>query len=84
MQGFGKGNTATGRDSWQDLEERERTERSESGTGGVGQKIQLELVPPVPEKDISDKSQTENNTIKSGEFHPDTIVQHERKVRIGL
>ncbi len=36
MQGFGKGNTATGRDSWQDLEERGRTERSESGTGGVG------------------------------------------------
>ena len=38
MQGFGKGNTAIGRDSWQDLEERGRTERSESGTGGVGQK----------------------------------------------
>ena len=50
----------------------------------LDRKIQLELVPPVPEKDISDKSQTENNTIKSGEFHPDTIVQHERKVRIGL
>ena len=49
----------------------------------LDRKIQLELVPPVPEKDISDKSQTENNTIKSGEFHPDTIVQHERKVRIG-
>ena len=50
----------------------------------LDRKIQLELVPPVPEKDISDKSQTENNTIKSGEFHSDTMVQHERKVRIGL
>ena len=50
----------------------------------LDRKIQLELAPPVPEKDISDKSQTDNNTIKSGEFHSDTIVQHERKVRIGL
>ena len=50
----------------------------------LDRKIQLELTPPVPEKDISDKSQTENNTIKSGEFHSDTIVQQERKVRIGL
>lgn len=50
----------------------------------LDRKIQLELAPPVPEKDISDKSQTENNTIKSGEFHSDTIVQQERKVRIGL
>ena len=50
----------------------------------LDRKIQLELAPPVPEKDISDKSQTENNTIELGEFHSDTIVQHERKVRIGL
>ena len=50
----------------------------------LDRKIQLELAPPVPEKDISDKSQTENNTIKSGESHPDTIAQQERKVRIGL
>ena len=50
----------------------------------LDRKIQLELAPPVPEKDISDKSQTENNTIKSGEFHSDTIVQQERKVRLGL
>ena len=50
----------------------------------LDRKIQLELVPPVPEKDISDKFQTENNTIELGEFHSDTIVQHERKVRIGL
>ena len=50
----------------------------------LDRKIQLELAPPVPEKDISDKSQTDNNTIKSGEFHSDTIVQQERKVRIGL
>ena len=50
----------------------------------LDRKIQLELAPPVQEKDISDKSQTENNTIKSGEFHSDTIVQQERKVRIGL
>ena len=50
----------------------------------LDRKIQLELTPPVPEKDISDKSQTDNNTIKSGEFHSDTIVQQERKVRIGL
>lgn len=33
---------------------------------------------------LSDKSQKENNTIKSGEFYADTIVQQERKVRIGL
>ena len=50
----------------------------------LDRKIQLELAPPVPEKDISDKSQTENNTIKSGEFHSDTIVQQERKVRLVL
>ena len=50
----------------------------------LDRKIQLELAPPVPEKDTSDKSQTENNTIELGEFHSDTIVQHERKVRIGL
>lgn len=50
----------------------------------LDRKIQLELTPPVPEEDISDKSQTDNNTIKSGEFHSDTIVQQERKVRIGL
>ena len=50
----------------------------------LDRKIQLELVPPVPEKDISEKSQTENNTIKSGGFHSDTIVHQERKVRIGL
>ena len=50
----------------------------------LDRKIQLELTPPVPEKDISDKSQTDNNTIKSGEFNSDTIVQQERKVRIGL
>ena len=50
----------------------------------LDRKIQLELVPPVPEKDISDKSQTENNTIKYREFHSDTVVQQERKVRIGL
>ena len=50
----------------------------------LDRKIQLELAPPVQEKDISDKSQTENNTIKSGEFHSDTIVQQERKIRIGL
>ncbi len=50
----------------------------------LDRKIQLELAPPVPEKDTSDKSQTENNTIKSGEFHSDTMVQQERKVRIGL
>ena len=50
----------------------------------LDRKIQLELTPPVPEKDISDKSQKDNNTIKSGEFHSDTIVQQERKVRIGL
>ena len=49
----------------------------------LDRKIQLELAPPVPEKDISDKSQTENNTIKLGEFHSDTIVQQERKVRLG-
>lgn len=47
-------------------------------------KIQLELAPPVPEKDISEKIQTENNTIQSREFHPDTMVHPERKVRIGL
>ncbi len=50
----------------------------------LDRKIQLELAPPVPEKDISEKFQTENNTIQSGEFHSDTMVQHERKVRIGL
>ena len=50
----------------------------------LDRKIQLELTPPVPEKDISDKSQTENNTIKSGKFHSDTVVQQERKIRIGL
>ena len=50
----------------------------------LDRKIQLELAPPVPEKDISDKSQKENNTIKSREFHSDTVVQQERKVRIGL
>ena len=50
----------------------------------LDRKIQLELAPPVPEKDISDKSQTENNTIKLGEFHSDTIVQQERKIRMGL
>ena len=50
----------------------------------LDRKIQLELAPPVPEKDISDKSQTENNTIKLGGFHSDTIVHQERKVRIGL
>ena len=50
----------------------------------LDRKIQLELAPPVPEKDISDKSHKENNTIKSGEFYADTIVQQERKVRIGL
>ena len=50
----------------------------------LDRKIQLELAPPVPEKDTSDKSQTENNTIKSGKFHSDTVVQQERKVRIGL
>ena len=50
----------------------------------LDRKIQLELAPPVPEKDISDKSQTENNTIKSGKFHSDTVVQQERKIRIGL
>ena len=50
----------------------------------LDRKIQLELAPPVQEKDISDKSQTENNTIKSGKFHSDTVVQQERKVRIGL
>lgn len=50
----------------------------------LDRKIQLELAPPVPEKDTSDKSQTENNTIKSREFHSDTVVQQERKIRIGL
>ena len=50
----------------------------------LDRKIQLELAPPVPEKDTSDKSKTENNTIKSREFHSDTVVQQERKVRIGL
>ena len=50
----------------------------------LDRKIQLELSPPVPEKDTSDKSQTENNTIKYREFHSDTVVQQERKVRIGL
>ena len=50
----------------------------------LDRKIQLELAPPVPEKDISEKSQTANNTIKSGKFHSDTVVQQERKVRIGL
>lgn len=50
----------------------------------LDRKIQLELAPPVQEKDISDKPQKENNTIKSGEFYADTIVQQERKVRIGL
>ena len=50
----------------------------------LDRKIQLELAPPVPEKDISDKSQIEKNTIKSREFHSDTVVQQERKVRIGL
>ena len=50
----------------------------------LDRKIQLELAPPVPEKDTSDKSQTENNTIKYREFHSDTVVQQERKVRIGL
>ena len=50
----------------------------------LDRKIQLELALPVPEKDISDKSQKENNTIKSGEFYADTIVQQERKVRMGL
>ena len=46
----------------------------------LDRKIQLELAPPVPEKDTSDKSQTENNTIKYREFHSDTVVQQERKV----
>ena len=50
----------------------------------LDRKIQLELAPSVPEKDISDKSQTENNTIELGGFHSDTIVHQERKVRIGL
>ena len=50
----------------------------------LDRKIQLELAPPVPEKDISDKSQTDDNTIKLGRFHSDTVVQQERKVRIGL
>jgi len=50
----------------------------------LDRKIQLELAPPVPEKDTSDKSQTENNTIKYREFHSDTVVQQERKVRVGL
>ena len=50
----------------------------------LDRKIQLELAPPVPEKDISDKSQTENNTIELGGFHSDTIVHQDRKVRIGL
>ena len=50
----------------------------------LDRKIQLELAPPVPEKDISDKSQIEKNTIKSREFHSDTVVQQERKARIGL
>ena len=50
----------------------------------LDRKIQLELAPHVPEKDTSDKSQTENNTIKYREFHSDTVVQQERKVRIGL
>ena len=50
----------------------------------LDRKIQLELAPPVPEKDISDKSQTDDNTIKLGRFHSDTVVQQDRKVRIGL
>ncbi len=49
----------------------------------LDRKIQLELAPPVPE-DISDKSQTDDNTIKLGRFHSDTVVQQDRKVRIGL
>ena len=84
MQGFGKGNTATGRDSWQDLKKEEELKGLKAELAALDRKIQLELTPPVPEEDISDKSQTDNNTIKSGEFHSDTIVQQERKVRIGL
>ena len=85
MQGIGKRNTATSGNRWQDLEERERTKRLENGAGGIGQKDTVRISTPCSEKDISEKFQTENNTLQSlREFHPDTMVQHERKVRIGL
>jgi hypothetical protein len=40
----------------------------------LDRKIQLELAPPVPEKDTSDKSQTENNTIKYIDYDYDLRV----------
>ena len=59
MQGFGKGNTATGRNSWQDLEERGRTEGLKAELAALDRKIQLELAPPQ-EQDTAEKHETKN------------------------
>lgn len=59
MQGFGKGNTATGRDSWQDLEKEEELKGLKAELAALDRKIQLELAPPQ-EQDTAEKHETKN------------------------
>lgn len=59
MQGFGKGNTATGRDSWQDLEKEEELKGLKAELAALDRKIQLDLAPPQ-EQDTAEKHETKN------------------------
>ena len=59
MQGFGKGNTATGRDSWQDLKKEEELKGLKAELAALDRKIQLELAPPQ-EQDTAEKHETKN------------------------
>lgn len=59
MQGSGKGNTATGRDSWQDLEKEEELKGLKAELAALDRKIQLELAPPQ-EQDTAEKHETKN------------------------
>lgn len=63
MQNTGEGDNATTGNSFQGLEERRRAEKSESGTGCIGPKIQLELAPQV-EKESREENKEATNNVK--------------------
>lgn len=64
MQDTVEGDTATTGNSFQGLEERRRAEKSESGTGCIGPKIQLELAPHV-EKESKEENKDATNNVKT-------------------
>lgn len=81
MQGFGKGNTATGRDSWQDLEKEEELKGLKAELAALDRKIQLELAPPT-EKECKEEEKNTDNVEVVANAYIRNKHQHFSKVKI--